>query len=57
VRRAFALAVASAAVVGIAVGLLLHNELGSSRALARPALPALYGEATWRSGEAPAPLF
>ena len=56
-RRAFALAVASAAVVGIAVGLLLHNELGSSRALARPALPALYGEATWRSGEAPAPLF
>jgi protein SCO1 len=57
VRRAFALAVASAAVAGIAVGLLLHNELGSSRALARPALPALYGEATWRSGEAPAPLF
>ena len=56
-RRAFVLAVGSAAVVGVAVGVLLHNELGSSRALARPSLPALYGEATWRSGEVPAPLF
>ncbi len=56
-RKAFVLAVASAAVFGIAIGLLLHNEFGSSRALARPTLPALYGEATWRSGEVPAPAF
>ena len=56
-RRVFVLAVASAAVVGVAVGLLLHNEFGSSRALARPTLPALYGQATWRSGEIPAPPF
>ena len=56
-RRISVLAVASAAVVGVAVGVLLHNEFGSSRALARPSLPALYGEATWRSGEVPAPPF
>ena len=56
-RKAFVLAVASAAVVGVAVGVLLHNEFGSPRALARPALPALYGQATWRSGEVPAPPF
>ena len=56
-RKAFALAVASATVVGVAVGVLLHNEFGSSRALARPVLPSLYGQATWRSGEVPAPNF
>lgn len=56
-RRIFVLAVASAAVVGVAIGVLLHNEFGSSRALARPSLPTLYGEATWRSGEVPAPPF
>jgi protein SCO1/2 len=57
VRQAFVLAVASAVVVGVAVGVLLHNVFGTSRALARPALPALYGEATWKSGEVAAPLF
>jgi protein SCO1/2 len=57
VRKVFALAVASAAVVGVAVGVLLHNEFASSRALARPSLPALYGQATWKSGEQPAPSF
>jgi protein SCO1 len=56
-RRAFALAVASAAIVGVALGMFLHNEFGSSRALAHPTLPALYGEATWQSGEVPAPPF
>jgi protein SCO1/2 len=49
--------VASAAVVGVAIGVFLHNEFGSSRALAHPTLPALYGEATWQSGEVPAPPF
>lgn len=56
-RKAFVLAVASAAVVGVAIGVLLHNEFSASRALARPTLPALYGQATWRSGEVPAPAF
>ena len=56
-RRVFVVAVASAAIVGVATGVLLHNLFGSSRALARPSLPALYGEATWQSGEVPAPLF
>jgi protein SCO1 len=56
-RRIFVLSVASATIVGVATGVLLHNVFGSSRALARPALPALYGEATWPSGEVPAPLF
>jgi len=56
-RRISVLAVASAAVVGIATGVILHNEFGSSRALARPSLPALYGQATWKSGQAKAPLF
>jgi protein SCO1 len=57
VRRIFVVAVASAAVVGVLIGVILHNMFGSSLALARPSLPALYGEATWRSGEVPAPLF
>jgi protein SCO1 len=56
-RRIFVLSVASATIVGVATGVLLHNVFGSSRALARPALPALYGEATWRSSEVAAPLF
>ena len=56
-RRTFVVAVASAAVVGVAAGVLLHNVFGSSRALAKPLLPALYGEATWHSGEVPAPRF
>lgn len=56
-RKVFILAVGSAAVIGIAVGVLLHNEFGSSHALARTTLPALFGEATWRRGEVPAPPF
>jgi protein SCO1 len=56
-RRAFVFAVASAAVVGVAIGLLLHNEFAPSHALAQPTLPALYGEATWQSGDVPAPPF
>jgi cytochrome oxidase Cu insertion factor (SCO1/SenC/PrrC family) len=57
VPRLSVAAVAAAAVVGIATGVVLHNAFGTSRAQARPKLPALYGEATWRAGEAAAPLF
>ena len=56
-RRMFVLAVASAAIVGIGMGVLLHNVFGSSRAQARPSLPALYGQATWASGTVHAPPF
>jgi cytochrome oxidase Cu insertion factor (SCO1/SenC/PrrC family) len=56
-RGLFAAAVASAAIVGIATGVVLHDVFGSKGAQARPALPALYGQATWKRGEAPAPAF
>ena len=56
-RRIFALAVASAALVGVAIGVILHNEFGTSHALAHPSLPKLYGEATWKNGQVSAPLF
>lgn len=56
-RRMFVLAVGSAAVVGVVIGVLLHNAFESSPAGARPSLPSLYGEATWRSGQVSAPLF
>jgi protein SCO1/2 len=57
VRALHVLAIGSAAIVGIAVGVLLHNEFAASRAQAKPALPALYGQATWKAGAVPAPLF
>lgn len=56
-RRLHLLAIGSAAIVGIAVGVVLHNAFATSRAQAKPALPALYGEATWKPGAVPAPLF
>src|SRR5213082_3412892 len=55
--RVYLVAVASAAVVGVAIGVVLHNVLAAPRAQARPALPALYGQATWKSGEVRAPVF
>lgn len=56
-RRLHLLAIASAAVVGVAVGVVLHNVFAASRAEARPALPALYGQATWKAGAVRAPGF
>lgn len=56
-RRVYAIAIASAAVVGVAVGVVLHSTFATSRAQARPQLPALYGQATWKSGQAHAPAF
>jgi protein SCO1 len=57
VRRLYLVAVSSAAIVGIAAGVVLHNTFESSRAQAEPALPALYGQVTWKSGQSRAPLF
>jgi protein SCO1/2 len=57
VRRWYVLSVASAAIVGIAVGVLLHGRLAGGSAGAELALPSLHGEATWKRGERPAPSF
>ena len=58
-RRLTVLAVAAAAVVGIAVGVLLHDTFDAKRAAAepRPTLPELYGAATWKRGAVTAPAF
>lgn len=53
-RRLYLLSVASAAVVGICLGVLLHGRLAARSADAL-ALPALHGEATWGAGVRPAP--
>jgi cytochrome oxidase Cu insertion factor (SCO1/SenC/PrrC family) len=57
VPRLYLVAVASAAVVGVAVGVVLHNVFAAPRVQARPALPALYGQATWGRGQVKAPVF
>lgn len=57
-RRWYVTSVAAATVVGVAVGVLLHNELGAGSARAdRLGLPALHGQATWARGERAAPPF
>ena len=55
-RKLFLAAVAAAVVVGIGVGVLLHSIFAGGTADAI-ALPALHGQATWASGERPAPQF
>jgi protein SCO1/2 len=58
VRRWYAISVAAAAIVGIAVGVFLHNELVGGAAQARgPVVPALHGQATWAPGARAAPGF
>jgi protein SCO1/2 len=57
-RGLFAASVASALVVGVSVGVVLHRSFAAGRASAAPpVLPKLYGEATWRPGTRPAPVF
>ena len=57
-RRLWTISVGSAAIVGVAVGVLLHGQLAGGRAQAGPlALPALHGQATWAEGARPAPTF
>jgi cytochrome oxidase Cu insertion factor (SCO1/SenC/PrrC family) len=56
VRKLFLLSVAAAAVVGIGVGLLLHDRFSGGTAAAI-GLPRLHGQATWAPGSRPAPQF
>ena len=57
-RRLYILSVAAAAVVGIAVGVVLHGAFaGGSAAAGAPPMPVLHGQATWGAGKVRAPLF
>ena len=55
-RRWYAVSVATAAVVGIAIGVAFHSRLTGSAA-ADVAVPALHGQATWVAGSRAAPVF
>jgi cytochrome oxidase Cu insertion factor (SCO1/SenC/PrrC family) len=55
-RKLFLLSVAAAAVVGIGVGVLLHDRFSRGTAAAID-LPVLHGQATWAPGARRAPLF
>jgi protein SCO1/2 len=55
-RWAVAALAASAAIVGVCAGLLVHSSDGSAtRPAARP--PSFHGEASWAPGARPAPAF
>ena len=61
-RRLTVVAIACAAVLGIAIGVVLHSTFGAKqaqagRAAASPGLPSIYGVATWKRGAVPAPAF
>jgi protein SCO1/2 len=58
VWRWYVMSVAAAAVVGIGVGVLAHDEFAAGPARsATPALPTLHGQATWPRGKRIAPAF
>lgn len=56
-RRWYAVSVAAAAVVGIAIGVAFHARLTGSAAANDVGLPALHGQATWSAAQRPAPAF
>ncbi len=56
-RRWFVAGVAAAAFVGIAVGIAFHKQLTGSAAADPVGTPVLHGQATWPSGQRPAPAF
>ena len=57
-RRLYVLSVAAAAIVGIGVGVVLHDVFAGGPAHAgAPALPELHGQATWEAGKVRAPRF
>ena len=56
-RRWYAVSVATAAIVGIAIGVAFHARLASSSAAGAVATPALHGQATWEAGRRAAPAF
>ena len=56
-RRWYAVSVAAAAIVGIAIGVAFHARLTGSAAAGPLTDPALHGQATWGSGQRAAPAF
>jgi protein SCO1/2 len=56
-RRWFVAAVAAAALVGIGIGIAFHKQLTGSAAAEPVSTPVLHGQATWPSGQRPAPAF
>jgi cytochrome oxidase Cu insertion factor (SCO1/SenC/PrrC family) len=56
-RRWFAVSVATAAVVGVAIGVAFRSQLAGSAAADAVAVPTLHGQATWGAGRRVAPAF
>src|SRR5258708_7425293 len=56
-RRWYAVSVASAAIVGIAIGVAFHARLTGSSADGAVVTPALHGQATWEASRRAAPAF
>lgn len=56
-RRWYAISVAAAAVLGVAIGAAFHGRLTGSAAADSAALPKLHGQAIWGSGHRAAPEF
>jgi cytochrome oxidase Cu insertion factor (SCO1/SenC/PrrC family) len=56
-RRWYAVSIAAAAVVGVAIGVAFHSRLSGSAAADAVAVPALHGQATWAAGSRSAPAF
>ena len=56
-RRWYAVSVAAAAIVGIAIGIAFHGRLTGSASAGPASLPALHGQATWGAGTRAAPAF
>ena len=56
-RRWYAVSVAAAAIVGIAIGVAFHARLTGSAAAEPVAVPTLHGQATWGAGRRAAPAF
>ena len=54
-RRWFVAAVAGAAIVGIAIGVVFHAQLNGAAAAQPAGVPQLHGQATWPAGKRPAP--
>jgi protein SCO1 len=54
-RRWFVAAVAGAAIIGIAIGVVFHGQLNGAAAAQPAGVPQLHGQATWPAGKRPAP--
>jgi protein SCO1/2 len=56
-RRAYAIGVAAALGLGVALGVLLHSTLWGTASAGPPRVPSLQGQITWRARSRPAPAF